>query len=224
MTKRDRSEAARKRNEPLRLFQERMRREGRLKEFNNAAKALCESEGLGWKRAAYKTAVAWGYEASAERRIHQEWLESKTNEKLKRQIRAEKEEIMEERKAETVREFLKELPATVNKAREIDWASSHLAVADKLDNPDKARRVKLGDLTEPINGPCPSHRAYVLLLKAIANPEKFINDYVSEAKKAEEESAGQSGVIEDMGIEDIKRMLGDDLDDEDGAAGMPVKK
>lgn len=205
--------AGKKPMHPRVMFRERMKREGRDKEFVARAKEIMRETDGYWNQSAYKAMVEWGYEAEEEKRLHAEWEKRQGTTKLRRQLKKEREEIMEDRKQESWDEVVRTLPATASPAKEVDWVGSHSAMTLKRRQRDPDKHVRADDpkyLLNCPNGDCPSQRAANLLSIYMNTPEKFFNEVMGQMKKAEAEGGTQTGVIEDMGIEEIKRMLGDE--------------
>jgi hypothetical protein len=192
------------------LFAERMKRDGRTKEWYATVKQVMRETGKRYGPASWEAMRRMGYEGpKRERQLHEEFLQEGHKTSLQRQMDQGREEMEADRQDEEFEQALRLLPDTAPITVEMEWIQAHPAMARKARQTDKLKRVLVtaSDILAAPHGLAPS-KAAVFALQQWANcPETFYRELLSQQMKAgrPEEAAP---VAEDVGLEEVERLLG----------------
>lgn len=191
-----------------RLFKERMTREKRRDEWLNMLAKFRESpkEGESFIRSAM---LAMGYGGAArERELAEEWENTKHLGNIARNIKKQKDELIEERAAGNFADAIASLPDKAPIAEELDWIRAHPAMGRKLRQKDPNRLVRItkADVLYPGHGRAPSKAAVWNLQTWAQRPEKFAEMLLTETRKIS--SAQKDKEISlDMDLKVVEKML-----------------
>jgi hypothetical protein len=191
------------------LFVERMKREGREKVWYTTVKQVMQETGKKYGQVAWEAMRRMGYEGpDKERQLYQEYLEDGEKSKLQRQIDAERLRIRDKQITEEFEQAVLTLPDKAPISVEIDWISAHPAMFRRAREKDKTKNILLTpeDILFTTHGPAPSRAAVVALQHWINFPLQFHKEILSEQIKHKEDREATK-VNEDMGLEDVKRLL-----------------
>jgi len=190
------------------LFVERMKREGRGKEWFRLLKE--EMAATGKQHGAIVTVVMrkMGYvSADDEREREARYLDGlKTSavlDEVKGLIGAMKEDVVLEFEAAVAT-----LPDTATAQAEIDWIRAHPAMARMNRTQDRISNVLITaeDILSPPHGPAPSKGAVYALQHWANHPTEFFKNLLSEQKKATD-SGGPNGTIGGDDLSEVERLL-----------------
>lgn len=189
------------RAETRRLFLDRLRSEGRIAEWNTEVMAL-EKENPKFPRSTVALMV-------------QKKLGCLGYVEEKRLAQLAKEKAAEAAKVRIMDDFEKAvagLPDRAPQAVNLDWISAHPAMARKSrqSSRDNMNEILLtaDDVLRAPHGPAPSKAAVYALQHWANHPADFFKAVLSEQKKKTKEGGSSEGVVEeDVGLDEIERML-----------------
>lgn len=202
-------------------FCDRMKREGRSKEWHAAVKKVMADTGKGYGAAKWDAMRAMGYTTpAAEHALYADYVKTQYKSKLRVQIETEQEEIKEERKITDFEEAVRQLPPKASVREELDWIRSHAAMSRYHRSKDKSKSIEISasDVLYADHGPAPSRAAAHALVYWANNPTRFYELLMSEDKKSTEEAGARAGGSRDVGLAEVERML-----NEINAAAVPVQ-
>ena len=194
----------------IKLFGERMKREGRWTEFQNRIKAVKAETGKQWGPAQWVAMREFGYvDAKAERKLYEEFLHAEHHDIMAEEAAAEMEA---EKSALLQREFdevVATLPANADVAKELAWIESHPAMRRLSRNSDQTAIVLIDveDLMAAPHGECPSQAAANALQHWANNVSEFHKYMMSEKKKKTEDEDKEVEAIQDKKIDEIHQIL-----------------
>ena len=187
-------------------FGERMKREGRYKEWMARAKQIAQENGRGLGNSLWIAMKEFGYEGpKTEWNKYWDWVEQERD-----KTQREKEQVKAERKDMDWNAAIAELPDSAPTSVEMNWVRAHEAMTRIYRSPKgESIVITADDLLGAEHGPCPSKPAANLLQNYVNRPDKFFDMVMTEHKKKTDGGEGSSEVVEDAGTEDIERMLAD---------------
>lgn len=207
-----------KKSTPLDLFFGRLIREGRKAEYDALLKERTEKlpflSGLAKAHATRKLrgelALEMGYQGVGEKALHRLYLNSaevQIDAIVQRRVAAV---AKAQKPALEWEEAVASLPPSADMRVEFDWISAHPAMSRHSRQTDMSKPVLLtsNDILHAKHGPAPSAAAANRLQNWAASPAKW-NDYSAALMKKPEatESSPNSDVMEDVGLEEIERLL-----------------
>lgn len=203
-------------NQGRRLFMERIKREGREKDFYARMKRVREeriAEGLPvdkmWGTMASKVMREMGFTTCREELARKEQYEHQAQlSRMQSQIKAEREAIREERKIENFEEAVRSLPVDAPDAAEIAWIRSHPAMSRKARAKSNVEPVEITaeDVLTAPHGPAPSQAAVYALQHWANHPLEFYKQLLGEQKKRAE-AGERDGEVADEGLDEVERLL-----------------
>lgn len=181
------------------LFRDRMRREGRIDEYNARIEELAVARGNKFgerQRASWEVMREMGYQGPKEER------------RLADRHNQEQGAIVEEMHMfeslnnlhESITLKMPHLPASAPPAKEMDWVGGHPAL-NRLDfQRDKTKNIviTIDDVMNAPHGPAPSRRAVNMLINWANRPNEFHKQLLAEHKKA-------AAAAEDPAVEEQRR-------------------
>lgn len=196
---------------PRSLFVERMRREGREKEWFETVKKVMTDENKRWGQAAPVAMKLMGYETpDKERQLHAEYQKTAHLTVGQKILKEEMSEVREVSRIMDFEEAVRLLPDRCSIQEEIEWIRSHPAMVRMNRNRDKTKEVLIdaNDILRAPHGKAPS-KASVYQLQHWANhPNKFYEMLLSEQKKGMEEGSSTStSKKKDVGLSEIEAIL-----------------
>lgn len=204
-----------KKKSPKVLFIERMRREGRGKEFHANLKRIQAETGKGYAHASYQAVVEMGYKGPAEERaIHEKYLQNLHKTAAEIQRGEEQEAMWEEQAVHDFESAMRSLPNTAPPQVELDWVRAHPAMMRKNRSNDQMKMLTLdvNDILSPPHGKAPSKSAVAALQHWVNHPIEFFKSVLSEHKKLTEADEAKAQASKDVGVEEIERLL-DEIND-----------
>lgn len=206
----------------IRLFRERLKREGRFVDFQARVEELRDAvEGgrdtpLSWAHATRaamgKARIEFGFQGEGEYALSQEFRDTLYMDERQKKQREAAKRYKANVKAKTFEEALERLPHTTDPAKEMDWVGSHPAMMrqPRGEVDEATGRVLIGikDITSSSVGPAPSKRAVIILQNHVDDPKEFIKVVLSEHKKAQatgDVAEGNEAI--DINVEEVRRML-----------------
>jgi len=190
------------------LFSERMKRDGRYKEFVDRVEKRMEEESKTWTGAVWPVMREMGYEGpNQERALYQKLLEASHKTALQTQVQATRNEIREERLRENFELALAELPDTAPVAVEMDWIRAHPAMMrQSRQSSPKQVSISADDVLCPPHGKAPSKGAANALQHWVNHTAEFFKQMLSEHKKKQETQAAQQREM-DEDLDEIEALL-----------------
>lgn len=181
-----------RRKDVRKLFIERMRREGREKEWNETVKRhQGESEKFG-SQATWAAMKELGYQGPD----HERKLAKLEDDKAEQLTPADENNIWEIRKL---------LPDRATVAAEINWVLSNNAMFRRARNRNAEIQVNVKDVLGPPK--CPSKAALTLLQHCVNAPNEFYKQFLSEMKRVQKDDQGNTDTVEDTDLDEVNRML-----------------
>jgi predicted alpha-1,6-mannanase (GH76 family) len=193
-----------------RLFLERMRRDGRWREWQQKIKAKMAEMGKGFSVASWPTMREMGYvNSKTERELEAAYLDSLIEDKRKSKTEAIKEEIRRERSTANFEEAVGSLPAKAPYQEEIDWIRAHPAMMRLSKSKDKTKQVQItvDDVLCAPHGKAPSQSAVYMLNHWANCPGKFFEKILDEHKKIKDSNEQIKSKSKDRGIDEIESLL-----------------
>ena len=194
--------------EGLRLFIDRVHREGRGKEYTSLVKKL-QAEGMTLYAARYKAAREMGYQGpKVERALYEDWQKLQRGRLMQANLEEQRESVREEvnaaRKALDWDEIFIGLPEQADPMVEVNWVRAHPAMNRWRRQADKTKfvYVEAADIVG-----APSRSAANMLVEWVNQPYEFQKQWVGEAKKRKAEDAASAASSRDMGIAEAQRIL-----------------
>lgn len=187
------------------LFEQRMDREGRIKEYRARVKAVMD-DGLMYNQARRQTMKEFGYAGpDAERALNDEYERAKRN-AVEREILGE---VREETRVRTVEEAIDLVTSTASPACEIEWVRAHPAMSRQARQRDKTKPVNVtaDDILYAPHGPAPSRSAVNMLMNWVDRPHDFFKQILAEHRKRVEDGGDSQGSMADPGLGDIQVYL-----------------
>lgn len=183
-----------RRTDVRKLFFERMKREGRVKEYQAKIKELQAQTGQKFGRVQYDAMKACGYTTPDEERA---LAESATSGAARDAAEADGTNIY------TIRDTL---PERAPVAQEINWVMSNEAMFRRARNRHDEIHVTVKDLLGPPR--CPSKAALTILQQCVNSPTEFYKQFFAEMKKqiGKDDDKGAE-TVEDADLADVERML-----------------
>lgn len=187
------------------LFESRMDKEGRTKEYRNEIKRVQRDHGLRYSQARERAMVNMGFkDIKTELLLKQAW---------ERQVAIGRAVIEEREIVETTREDEEQiafetafaaLPETAPVQIELDWIRSHEAMTRKSRDPDlEVVPIKLRDILN-----APSKSGVIALQNWANNPGKFFEKMLAEhSKKTTEESEKPTGAQAEVDVREAEELL-----------------
>jgi hypothetical protein len=207
---------------PRALFVERMKREGREKEWFETVKRLQEETKKGFSPAANEAMRLMGYESpDKERELHAQHLSTLHRSAADVQRGKEQDEMWRDQEAYDFDAAVRSLPDKAAVQDEIDWIRAHPAMTKKDRSKDalKIIEVDVNDIMCPPHGKAPSKSAVIALQHWVNHPIEFFKSVLSEHKKATESDGGRGSALKDVGLEEVEDMLenfGNEIDGKEG--------
>lgn len=203
-----------KKEHPNKIFYRRMRREGRYEAYNKRVKEIMKETEAAGERAFYSHASRqarkeFGYAGpKGERQLEAQYLEQLEKNRLMEKLKAEREEIREERRVENFESALRELPDSASSAVEIAWIRAHPAMSRKSRGKASVEPVLISaeDVLSPPHGRAPSKAAVHALQYWANHPQKFFEKILdAQRKKDSDEEASEAEADEDLA--EVERLL-----------------
>lgn len=193
------------------LFVERLKREGREKEWFDTLRRIKDEEGLLFGQASPKAMRELGYE-SVEKERNMEKFRLRNLHKEAEQIEAEEQQqkFSEQVRVKDFEAAVATLPDTATAQSELDWIRSHPAMGRRARSKQKTQDIVLSidDVLNPPHGKAPSKSAVYALQHWANQPTEFFKSLLSEQKK-QTEDGGHSGQQRggDAGLEEVENLL-----------------
>jgi hypothetical protein len=177
------------------LFVERMKREGREKEWLAAIRGVRERTGKKHGQCVFEAMKLLGYEGPEKEREY----EAAYSAKLVEHVPASDSNLMEIRER---------LPDRAPYEAEINWILSNKAMFRRARNRTKAEDV-IVTLAEVLGPPkCPSKAALTMLQICVNQPSEFVKRYLESMKKSATDDKGASvEEVADPSLDEITQML-----------------
>ena len=192
---------------PRKLFVERMRRQGRGKEWDMSIKQVMAEESLSYNQAAPIVMKAMGYEGpSSERAIHAEYEANIHKTAMERERDTIQAEIKLEKRITNFEESLRDLPPNAPPVVEMNWVAAHPAMM-RATKSGKKVELNAEDVLYPPHGKAPSVAAVSMLQYWANNVAKFHEQRLSEQKKKVDEGAGSGAATEDAKLAEVELIL-----------------
>jgi hypothetical protein len=192
------------------MFVERMKRDGRDKEWYAKVKEVRAATGKPFNAAAWQAMKEMGYEGpEKEKALYREYQETLHLTSEQKSLAKEREAINEERRIESFEEAMKTLPDEAPPADEIRWQRTHPVMLRRSRDKNKIQDILLtaDDILYPINGKAPSKAAVIELQYWVNHPTKFYEQLMGERKKTMEGSDTNTPATKDAGLPEIERLL-----------------
>jgi hypothetical protein len=205
------------------LFVERMKREGRDKEWYSILKQVKQETGKKYGQVAWEAMRRMGYEGpDKERQLYQEYIEHGEKTKLQRQVEAQRQRIKEEQITDEFEQAFLTLPDKAPIYVEINWIRAHPAMVRRAQARNKLKDILLTkeDILFTPQGPAPSRAAVVALQHWVNHPQQFYKELLSEQIKHKEDKEGTK-IDKDIGLEEVRRLL-QQVTTRKGGASSPV--
>lgn len=190
-------------------FVERLKREGREKEWLATVHKVMEETGRGFWASSWDAMRRLGYTtAENEWQLYREALAKEGQTKLRLQVEAEKDEIRQEQLLEDFEACVRTLQPVAPVAQEIQWISCHPAMNRRDREPDQTKMIVLtgADVLQSTAGKAPSQRAVRQLQHWCNAPREFFKQILGEDKKKTGEGAGKGQETDDDLVE-AERLL-----------------
>ena len=201
---------AAKRSSVRRLFVERMKREGRGKEWSTVIKQVMKDTGKRYSQAIWEAMRKMGYMGpEKEHQLHAEFQANGQKTKLQRQIDEERQQIREELMTENFEQAVNALPDKAPITVEIDWIIAHPAMARWVRNSDKTENILITpeDILFPPHGPAPSKAAVVALQHWVNFPQQFFKEILDEQIKHSANVRTRQDEQDNDAMEEIEKLL-----------------
>jgi hypothetical protein len=174
-----------------RLFAERMRREGKDREWKACIKKIQTEQNLQYSQAYVKAMPLMGYEGPERERQHErEWIQGMDVERA-----------------------MCYLPPMSTPEVENNWVLAHPALNRKQMSDDGKVKIAAWDLFFAPHGRCPSMRAANKLIAWANDSKEMRANLAAGVKKSEtndgSKTAKEAETLEDDGLEELKRLLGE---------------
>ena len=175
------------------LFRERMKREGRTKEWNETIRAVQAETGKQFGRIVYDVMKRMGYEGPEKERELAAAFESSQR--------------PTDPAANNIDEIRKKLPDRAAIATEINWVLSNGAMYRRACNRNiEEIRVTVADVLGPPK--CPSKAALTLLQHCANQPNEFYKQFMADMKRiTKDDNAANVNEVEDLDLEDVRKVL-----------------
>lgn len=195
------------------MFVERMKREGRLKEFTARVRKHQAETGKTFTPAAWPVMREMGYESVTKERWlleeHERTLHLTSAQKDSRRMCAM---AREDKRVDAFEKALATLPASASKAVEWEWIGSHPAFVKAQRKTGKSKDIVLtADDILTVHGVAPSKWAVGALQYFANNPQKYYESSLSHVKK-QEDSPGSESVSGGDDLSEVERLLKEVLD------------
>lgn len=193
---------------PSKLFHARMIREGRDKEYHAKLKAVME-QGINYGTASWRVKMEMGYAGPAgEKKLAAEHAQTLHLSSAQVAQAKEKVVVQQQRALSAFERAVAGLPNTATRDSEIEWLRAHAAMTRMNLSPDGKRVfITIDDLLHAAHGPCPSKAAATQLAHWVNQPDKFFEMILSVDKKRGESDPEDEGVVKDLGIADVERLI-----------------
>jgi hypothetical protein len=192
------------------MFADRMRREGKEKEFKANIRNKMAEEDSYWSHAQWKVMREMGYLAKDERKFYEEHLANEGKTKAQVKLKEERAEIVKEQIQETFEQAAASLPLECSPKEEIDWIRSHPAMARLNRDASKAKNIVITgtDILSAPHGVCPRQGAALALQHWANHPDEFFKMLLNDQKKNldRQEEIGEE-VETEADMSELKRML-----------------
>lgn len=191
-------------------FKERMRREGRIKEFAELQRKLRDEEHLQSTPAQWRAMRMMGYEsADKERELEQDFIDNCHKTAKQREVEKLSAERAALYKTMDFEGAVATLPDTASSQVEIDWIRAHPAMSRLARQKDKTKDVVLDidDVVKVSHGVAPSKSAVHALQHWANHPTEFYKSLMSEQKKATEGVSGGSSSAGSDDFSEVERLL-----------------
>lgn len=193
------------------LFVNRLTRQGRLDEWRSTLANVQAETGKGFGQAKWIAMKKLGYVGpDDERQRHEQWL---AGEQAKADAAAEQAAGSNATLIECDEAFesaLAQLPLKADRQVENDWIMGHVALTRRARSSDKDAPVRLtgNDVLCASHGSAPSRAAAIRLQLFVDNPDELSKALTAPVKRDDGSESGKDDeVIEDPGIEELKKML-----------------
>jgi hypothetical protein len=206
-----------------RIFLERMKAEGRYKEYIAKVKARKAETGQGWSVCTWPVMREMGYlgpqgerNAEVERlqkqvEVQAETIQAVRGEKVAASLEEKKLTIRQEALRRNFEEAVASLPPKAPYQEEIDWIRAHPAMMRQARSHSKKGtpvNICADDVLCAPHGKAPSHSAVYMLAHWSNNPAKFFEKILDEHKKLRDAAGGKvKGATVDHGISEIETLL-----------------
>lgn len=187
------------------MFEHRMEREGRIKEYRARVKEVMD-DGLMYNKARHQVMVEFGYPGPvAERALAAEHAAAQRRE-VEREILGE---VREEVRIRTFEEAIELVTSTTSPAAEIEWIRAHPALSRLDRQKDKTKPVDItaDDILYAPHGPAPSRSAVNQLIHWANRPGEFYKQILAEHRKRVESGDDTQGSMADPGLGDVQVYL-----------------
>jgi hypothetical protein len=170
------------------LFCDRLKREGRYKDFMARVKAYMAEHSLRWGQALRPVMIEFGFESpKKEKALAAQWEAECTTYGVDLKIRKHITKLDEGIRLDNIEDIISRLPSCANPSVEMDWIRSHPAMCRRKLNP-QADQIKImpEDLLHAPGGKCPSAAAALMLINYADAPAEFFKQVLTEHKKKTE--------------------------------------
>jgi hypothetical protein len=193
------------------LFAQRMAREGRTQQWQDAVASAQAESGKGFGAIKWSVMKSLGYESpERERELHAAWLageQAKTDDAAATIAQAQASVAECDSSFEAA---LATLPLKADRQGENDWILSHLALTRRArsENKDEPVRLTADDILKSSHGPAPSRAAAIRLQLFVDNPDELSKALTAPVKKDDGIDSGRdSEFVKDDGIGEVERLL-----------------
>lgn len=193
---------------PRKLFLQRMKREGREKDWFATLKRVMAETGKQFTPASWVAMREMGYvDAATERKLLSDYEANLHHTALRNQIKKEQDIIREERVIEDFEDAVRMLPDDAPDSVVRDWIAGHPAMARLSRQKDKTKAVMItaSDLLQAPHGKAPSKSAAHALQHWANCPHEFWKEMLR--RKTVDDVASVEAEAADTTIGDAKRLL-----------------
>lgn len=198
--------AKQKKPSVIKLFEDRLRQDGRFTAFQGCLKRIMQEQGLTFGPARWQAMKEFGYEGpKVERKKYEEML-AQEKEKVRENV------VKDIGLINNLSEARQELPPTADLGQEVDWVESHEAMLRLDEQRDKTKPVVITveDVLKPLNGPAPSQRAVNMLCYFANHPAKLHEKLVDRYKRTSNQNKDEGEPKEedvDVSLDDVRDYL-----------------
>jgi hypothetical protein len=192
---------------------ERIKREGRFEEWKQTVATVQTETGHAFGQARWEAMRRMGYVGPDEERAqHAKWLageQAKTDHAATQVAQAQAALVDCDESFEAA---LATLALRADRQVENDWIMGHSALTRRARSADKDEPVRLtaDDILRPSHGPSPSRAAAIRLQLFVHDPGELSKAMTAPVKKDDGIDSGrESELIEDKGLDEVRRLLGE---------------
>lgn len=174
------------------LFVERMKREGREKEWLAKVREIQAEKGVKWGQATHPAMIALGYEGPEKER--------------ELALAHDAKSLPPDAAEGNLAEVRTRLPDRAPIAQEINWVLSNGAMFRRARNRHDEIHVTLADVLGPPK--CPSKAALTLLQHCVNHPSEFYKQFLADMKRVtKDDNAANVDEVEDLDLAEVEKIL-----------------